>query len=118
MGEGSQLQPAGETRPPPLESLHPYFLTSLLLSPTNSTTLSSAQNRSAPCHREINPQCPPRSGVTNCTRAFFSTSVLRNASYGTNGSSFAVIASSNSRTVRIAPNPFREYRSGKSSAFR
>ena len=53
-------------------SLLLYFTATLLLSWTNSTTRSSAQNRSAPSHFEMNPQCPPCSGVTSRTPAAFS----------------------------------------------
>src|SRR6266478_44690 len=63
-----------------------------------STTRASAQNRSTPPCLEINPQCPPRSGATNRIAGFSSTSAAKNDSYGTNGSSCAVIISIGTRT--------------------
>src|SRR5271166_6499252 len=57
-------------------SLLPYLLAPSF---TNSKILSSAQNRSAPLHLDMNPQCPPCSGAINSTRGFSATRARKNA---------------------------------------
>ena len=88
----------------------------LAASSTKSTIRSSAQNRSSPPNRDTNPQCPPCSVATNHTRGFSSTRAAKNDTYGTNGSSCAVINNSGTALCRspssrspprnILPHPY------------